>query len=83
MIGAPLDICRSFMLKENKRLYAMVICTIASLKCIFQAMCFYRTNKFIIKNKIDYFYQILLILLVNFVSACMIITIVRDEVGEI
>ncbi len=34
MIGAPLDICRSFMLKENKRLYAMIICSIASFKCI-------------------------------------------------
>ena len=35
MIGAPVDTCRSFMLKENKRLYAMALCTLASFKMYF------------------------------------------------
>lgn len=35
MIGAPVDICRSFMLKENKRIYAMALCTLASFKMYF------------------------------------------------
>ena len=35
MIGAPVDVCRSFMLKENKRLYAMALCTLASAKMYF------------------------------------------------
>ena len=41
MIGAPIDTCRSFMLKENKRLYAMALCSLACLKMYFQALCFY------------------------------------------
>jgi hypothetical protein len=35
MIGAPVDTCRSFMLKENKRIYAMALCTLASFKMYF------------------------------------------------
>jgi hypothetical protein len=35
MIGAPVDTCRSFMLKENKRLYAMALCSLASFKMYF------------------------------------------------
>lgn len=35
MIGAPVDTCRSFMLRENKRLYAMALCTLASFKMYF------------------------------------------------
>ena len=35
MIGAPVDTCRSFMLKENKRLYAMALCTLACFKMYF------------------------------------------------
>ena len=81
LIAAPLDISKQFMLKENKRIYAAILCLTGGMKYYFEAM-FFDDNMVSIKEQafeIDSFIRIANLL----TCVCLLITIVRKEVGEI
>ena len=40
VIIGPIEISRSFMLKENRRVYAMMICTLESFRLVLQGLFF-------------------------------------------
>ena len=40
IISAPVDICRTYMLQHNKRIYAMMLCTGGGLKYFIDAIIF-------------------------------------------
>lgn len=81
IIAGPIEICKAQMLKENTRIYALLLCTIGCLKYGFEGVFFDDLVDSIIA--LDFFFERVIVIVLNLVSICSIITLFRDEVGEL
>lgn len=81
LIAGPIDICKMQMLKENTRIYAILLCSVGCIKYMLEGIFFDSQVTFIIK--LDFFYERLIVIVLNLLSICCMITLFRDEVGEI
>lgn len=81
IVAGPVDICKTYMLQKNQRIYALLICFIGGCKYIIDAMVF--DDHISSLSQMDFFEERLLIITFNFMAIACLITIVREEVGEI
>lgn len=69
------------MLRENKRIYAAILCLTGGIKYYFEAM-FFDDNLVTIKEQ-PFEVQCFISIANMLMCVCLLITIVRKEVGEI
>ena len=69
------------MLKENIRIYALTFCTIGAFKYALEGLFFDQHVNSIMK--LDFFYERMIVIIFNLLAITSIITLFRDEVGEI
>ena len=81
IISGPIDICKMYMLGENKRIYALLICFAGGIK---QGISGLFMNQFItVIIKSEFVYSRCFAIILNLMSISALITIARDEVIEI
>ena len=81
IIVGPIDISKTQVLKENRHIYALIMCTIGAMKYMLYGVFLDEYVKVIIQT--DFFYERLIDIVLNLVAICCMITLFRDEVGEI
>ena len=81
IISGPIDICRMYMLRENKRIYALLICFTGGIKIGMQGLFITEIIKKIFE--LSFIYQRFFAIIFNLIGISSLIIIVRDELGEI
>ena len=81
IVAGPLDICKVIMLRENKRIYALLIFFIGGVKLFLEAIIF--DEHIINVTKMNFFTERVLVSIFNILAICSLITIFRDEIKEI
>ena len=81
IIVGPIDLSKSLVLKENKHIYALIMCTIGATKYLMYGVFLDEYVQTIIQT--NFFYERLIDIVLNLVAICCMITLFRDEVGEI
>lgn len=81
IIVGPIDISKTQVLKENTHIYALIMCTIGAIKYMFYGVILDEYMADIVY--IDFFYERLIDIVLNLIAICCMITLFRDEVGEI
>lgn len=81
IIVGPIDISKTQVLKENTHIYALIMCTIGAIKYMLYGVLLDEYVGVIIQA--DFFYERLIDIVLNLVAICCMITLFRDEVGEI
>ena len=81
IVSGPIDLCRMFMLRENKRIYALLICFTGGIKLGMQGLFFNDIISWILS--LQFVYQRFFAIILNLLSISSLIVIVRDELSEI
>ena len=84
IVAGPIDICKKYMLRENKRIYALLLCFITGIKLGIEGLVF---EEYI--GRLQHHYEIpfvlerAIVIFFNCVAVCFLVTIVRDEKSEV
>jgi hypothetical protein len=81
IVAGPLDICKVIMLRENKRIYALLILFIGGIKFFLEAIIFDEHIANI--TNMNFFTERVIVSIFNIFAICSLITIFRDEIKEI
>lgn len=81
IVSGPIDICRMYMLRENKRIYALLICFTGGIKLGIQGLFINEVISWV--DSKQFIYQRFFAIILNLMGISALIIIVRDELGEI
>mmetsp|Transcript_8226 Transcript_8226/g.13767 ORF Transcript_8226/g.13767 Transcript_8226/m.13767 type:complete len:424 (-) Transcript_8226:38-1309(-) len=81
IISGPIDICKMYMLKENKRIFALLVCFIGGVKLGLQGLIFDQYISTLVDQ--NFLVQRLQAILCLSIALFSMIPMVKDEVGEI
>jgi hypothetical protein len=84
IVAGPIDICKKYMLKENRRIYALLLCFITGVKLCIEGLIFEeyigRMHQYM---EIGFIYERAIVIFFYLLAVCFLVTIVRDEKSEI
>jgi hypothetical protein len=81
IVAGPLDLCKLTMLKENKRIYALLILFIGGIKLFLEAIIFDDHIQNI--ELMNFYTERVIVSILNILAICSLITIFREEMSEI
>ena len=81
LYSGPIDICKTFLLKENKKILGLMLGMMGGMKMIVYGAVF--DDIFAKLYDIDFVYRRMITVLFDILSIFMLVAIVRDEVGEL
>ena len=81
IISGPIDICKMYMLRDNKRIYALLICFIGGIKLGLEGLLFDELIKKIIMG--EFIYERCISIIFNMFAISILFNIVKDELLEI
>ena len=78
----PVDICKTYMLRENKKILALML---GLMGCIKMLVCGVVSDDlyFYYLNHTDFHNRRMITILFDILSIFMLVAIVRDEIGEV
>jgi hypothetical protein len=79
-ITGPLDISMLYMLKENKRIYAIIVCFIGGTKMAIEGILFDEYIKVFVD--VPFYYERILIIIFNILGICLLYGMVKDEIQK-
>lgn len=81
IISGPIDISKMFMLRDNKRIFALLICFIGGIKLGLEGLLFDQIIRNLIMN--EFIYERCISIIFLMVSVSILFHIVKDELMEI
>lgn len=81
MISGPLDICKTYTLKENKIIFGLLICMMAAIKLIIEALIYDQFIVYVVNNTFSF--RLWSLIVANTISIFILGPIVIDELNEI
>lgn len=81
LYSGPIDICKTFLLRENKKILGLMLGMMGGMKMIVYGAAF--DDIFVKLIHIDFVYRRMITVLFDILSIFMLVAIVRDEVGEL
>ena len=81
IVAGPLDICKVIMLRENKRIYALLMLFIGGIKFFMEAIIFDERISEI--TRMNFYTERVIASIFDILAICSLITIFRDEIKEI
>ena len=81
MISGPLDICKTYTLKENKIIFGLMVCMTAAIKLIIEALVYDQFIVYVVNNTFSV--RLWSLVVANTLSIFILGPIVIDELNEI
>lgn len=81
IVAGPVDICQTYMLSSNRRIYVLLMCTSGAIKYFIEAFFFVSQKKSI--AKMDFAIERLIIIALTLCTVAVLINNVREEISEI
>jgi hypothetical protein len=81
IISGPIDICKMYILRDNKRIFALLLCFIGGIKLGLEGVLFDDLIKKIIMG--EFIYERCISIIFNMFAISILFTIVKDELIEI
>ena len=81
IISGPVDISKMYMLRDNKRIFALLICFIGGIKLGLEGLLFDAIIRDLIMN--EFIYERCISIIFLMVSVSILFTIVKDELMEV
>jgi len=81
IISGPVDISKMFMLRDNKRIFALLICFIGGIKLGLEGLLFDQVIRDLIMN--EFIYERCISIIFLMITISLLFTIVKEELMEV